>query len=459
MNKYKEENNRNIAVVIENLIQFQSIKNGIDALKKNQINVDIYVPTSNDKNGFKDIFNDAFNKLQKMGYAPKREKNPDVNYKILLEPYPMDYYFNFKYVYRIKYKYGPLSVKPNPVYKPEWNLCYDGIFCFGNYEAELLNIYSQTHIIDNLKYINFKKIKSNKEKPVVLYLPTYGDVSSIDYIINSIDELKEKYTFITKLHHGTSFLKDEKNRVNILKKISDECYDQNTELVELLKNIDVVLSDNSGSIFEAIYAQVPVAIFSNDINSNKLGDFNTTQFELVNQGFIPFTNKPNDIKKILKEALSLEYINKQKELRKLLFSISDKPEERFITIIKKYLNDDVNNRNKQLHDFFKNDYFHKEKTCKLMKDEIEKNRIQIKELESILESKNITLKNLKNELNINNSELIIKKNEILVKNKELEKKDKIIYNYENGKLYNIAKKAYKVYFKFTRKDQISGEKK
>ena len=60
----KCEDRKDIAIVIENLIQFQSIKAGIDELrKKENIDVDIYVPEAQDDQGFKEIFESCYKHL------------------------------------------------------------------------------------------------------------------------------------------------------------------------------------------------------------------------------------------------------------------------------------------------------------------------------------------------------------------------------------------------------------
>ena len=92
--------------------------------------------------------------------------------------------------------------------------------------------------------------------------------------------------------------------------MADEWYDLNTSLSYLLSKSDVVLSDNSGAIFEALYNDVPVAIFAKNINK-KLGNFDTIQYDLVTSDIIPYTNNPDDIFKILSLSCSDKYKIKQ----------------------------------------------------------------------------------------------------------------------------------------------------
>lgn len=407
----------NIAVTIQNLVQFYSLQKGIDALISKDYTVDIYVPINNDDSGIGDMFNETYEALFKLGYTPMRNLDSTKHYKILLEPYPMDIYYKFNFQYRLKYKYAPIAAKPNLTCNPENNIFYDAIFCYGSYEANYLKAYSNTYIIGNLKYMDFHRAPVfRKNKPVLLYLPTYGPSSSIDNIIDSLKLLKNDYYIVTKFHHGTSYLHYEKTRIEKLKCISDEYYDHSTQLIDLLAKAHVVLSDNSGSIFESLYAGVPVAIFSDNLNDNKLENFNTTQFEIVSKGYIPYTNNTSEISKILKEAISEEYIRKQETLKEVLFHDSQNPVKDFIEVIELYMNDNIDTKYKAIHDILIKNY----------QDKIN----LINNLNTIITEKNKELEALKT-----NSEKI------------LSQKDKIISYYENGKLYKLSNKFYRTYHK------------
>lgn len=450
---------RDIAITIQNFVQFYSIKNGIDELIKRKYSVDLYIPKCNDDTGFGNLFDETYNKLIKSNYSIKRYADSKIMYKVLLEPYPMEFFLKFKYEYRIKYKYSLLSAKPNLVYKPESNIYYDCILCFSKYDANFLKAYSNTELIGNLKYIDYKKEKLNVGKPVLLYLPTYGEESSIDSIVDELKLLKEEYYIITKFHHGTTCLKDEADRIQQLKKVSDECYNHTTELVELLSKVDVVLSDNSGSIFETLYAKVPLAIYSKDINRNKLGNLDTIQFNLVREGYIPYTNNVDEISNKLKEALSDEYISKQNKLSDELFYRPKEPVKEFANIIEKFLNDNIDVNYKCIHDILIKDYNEKSKNMNEMQGLLNENNILKQELKDKLKEQHSKEQDLKNMIEDKNSEInnlkeINRSNEQSIKNYEveIESKNRIIGYYENGKLYKICKKIYKLYYKMLRKE-------
>ena len=409
----------NVAIVILNYIQYVNIKPGIDELSKRGYDIDIYCPKSNSNDGFDLMFENTKKILKDNNYNVFR-KVQKKKYKVLLEPYPC---MPINSKYKIRYRYGMLSAKPDIVYVPDNYLMYDGVICCGKYDANYLSVFTKPLIVGNMKYIGFKKKKNNLSKKVLLYLPTYGDCSSIDLIINKLSDLRKKYYVIVKIHHGTTFLKSEKNRIDSLKNNVDEFYDCFKDLPELLSYADVVLSDNSGAIFEAMYANVPVAAFCDSINKNKIDGFNTPQYELYKEGILPYTNKESEIEKILEDALSSKIKSKQKKWAEDNFQNSGNSDKEFADIVETYLNDDIDNSYYEFHKSFQKKYY------KLLEDKYNLNI----ELANSIEKQIKTNKKL---------EVIINENKKM--SDELEK-------YKNSKLYIISSKIYSVINKFRRK--------
>lgn len=408
---------RNIAITIQNFVQFYSIKKVIDEIIDNGLKVDIYVPIAKDSWGVKEMFDDIYQHLLKLNYSVKR-KPSNKKYKILLEPYPMDYYFTFNYEYRIKYKYSIISAKPFPTYRECDNFCYDAILCYSTYEAEILSNYSQTYIVGKPMYSGFKKAIVKKDKPILLYLPTYGDLNSIVDISDEVVKLKEHFKVITKAHHGTNYFDYESNKIKILNNMFDEFYDSSMPLDELLKISDVVLSDNSGSIFEALYTGVPVAVFSKNLEECSLNGFDSYQYRLIKEKVIPYTSSSNEILKILNEALSKKIINKQECLSRNIFPLKGKKGlNAFLIVINNYLNDNVPKDKLKLHRLFLEEY----KTLK-------------KQLESAMQVNNEIVK-----LNTKMIELNYNKIKLEDENKLLKYQ---LNEYKQGKLYKFSTKFY-----------------
>ncbi len=400
------------AIVILNYIQYVNVKPAMDELKKRGIKVDVYCPVVENQNGFEDMFNKTVEFLTKDGYKVYRSVNNNT-YKVLLEPYPC---MDIKATYRIRYRYGTISAKPKITYIPENYLKYDTILCSGSYDSNYLSVYSDTSLVGNTKYINFKRTKHNHNKKVLLYLPTYGSDSSLDEISTELNKLRKDFYVIAKIHHGTTFLHDEKERIDKIKENVDEFYDCFKDLSDLLSYADVVLTDNSGSIFEAMYVHVPVAVFCKDINEDKLGDFNTTQYELYKEGILPYTNLGSELLSILKSALSIKISEKQIRWAKDNLHYSSKPQKEFADVVEKYLYEKFDKRNYIFHKIFANKYY------------------------EIL-NENYNLKNENREIQIYKDE-INRLNNIIDDNNRINKR----------KLYKIASKIYNVVDKIRGKD-------
>lgn len=104
----------------------------------------------------------------------------------------------------------------------------------------------------------------NKSRKTILYMPTWGDLSTVDKYIDSVRELGDRYNVLLKLHHNTALL--ESSRKQKLSQM-DGCvhFGANDDVVELLAVADIVLSDYSGAIFDAVYCRKPVVLLHDDI--------------------------------------------------------------------------------------------------------------------------------------------------------------------------------------------------
>lgn len=428
---------RDIAITIQNYVQFVNVRAGIDELMNMGYSVDIYCPESHDKQGYGSMYDDIRKYLKTNGYKVFN-KVQDYEYKVLLEPYP---FLNITAKYYIKYRYGCISAKPSLVYSPYNFVKYDAILCSGSYDSNYLSAFSKTYQTGNMKYIGFKKKKKNsKGKKNLIYLPTYGDGCSIDLIIEELNKLREKYYVIVKIHHGTNFLNNEQNRINKLRDCVDEYYDSHKNLSELLEIADVVLTDNSGALFEALYTDTPVAIFCDDVNKHKIGNFNTIQYELVEKGIIPYTNNKNQLNKILDMALSKQYIEKQNNWNKRSFYHPKDLKKDFVELIVKFLRDEIDNRYYEMHHLLKKEYYEMHDTI-ISKDKI------IEDINQNISELNSSILNLENKNELVNNKL--QEKNFVISNLEVENSrlEKALSYYENGKLYKIAKKIYKLFRK------------
>ena len=308
---------------------------------------------------------------------------------------------------KIRFPYGSIGAKPSLSYSPTSQEVFHAFLCIGTPEADILNVYGRTHIVENLRFINFRKQTAKAKKKTVLFTPTYNDELSASDLRNLFRNLKKKYHIITKLHHGTNYRPEHQAYRELLEDLSDECYDANTSLADLFARADMLLCDNSAAYSDACYVGLPCAIFCQDLHKFDIANITSTQEKLIARGIIPYTNKVKDIESIISKALSPSVIKKQQESAKVLFPAEYRTgTQGYLDIINYYLE------------------------CPNIQDYIDMHNY-------LYELRQQTVNNISAEL----SHIVEEKNHIIDEiNKELS-------DYRSGKLYKISNKIYKAYSK------------
>ncbi|HEN8707034.1 TPA: CDP-glycerol glycerophosphotransferase family protein [Pseudomonas putida] len=168
-----------------------------------------------------------------------------------------------------------------------WRAFADVCLTYGPYAADRIDYFSPTAAVGNPRYDDWHKDefherarikhgdKLNAKKKTVLYLPTWGDLSSVDQYIEAIYNLSENFNVLTKMHHNTQLL--EAGRKEKISTGSICHFGANDDLLELLSISDIVISDYSGAIFDAIYCKKPIALLEADledqIGGKKIDDY------------------------------------------------------------------------------------------------------------------------------------------------------------------------------------------
>lgn len=205
-----------------------------------------------------------------------------------------------------------------------WNIYYDAILCYGDYDYQNLNIFNNCFKIGNPKFDNWflnklpnKKVITarfdiDKNKETILYAPTYGELSSIDVWIKEIKRLEEIYNVIIKLHHGTSYLTSELKRRQYITSNFRNVVTDNVDLLEILKISDILISDNSGVIFDGILSEKKVLLLNTEINLLMEGDSSPEQ--RIRKDIININHdSKHDLMKILKDKKIFHIQNEKLE--------------------------------------------------------------------------------------------------------------------------------------------------
>ena len=340
---------KTVAIIVQNIIQYYSVRPLIKLLltKKNiQVDIIVFEPESYTED-YHSIAKDVKITIVKDGYQfiekPKKE------YTMTLAPYSD--MITFKTKYKIGYVYGAATSKPSVTLLPELKKGFHAILLHDTYGAELYSVYAHTYIVPDL-YLPSIHHKKTQDKPVVLFQPTYHDPSTIS-VAKCLQELKDKYYIITKSHHGTNNLSEEKEKKDILIEIADECYPSSQFIGPLLDKADVVLSDNSGSVMDALYVNIPVAIATPEITPN-MKEIEPLQKSLIDSRIIPYTKEitKENIDKILKKALSDKQKTIQNDASDKLFPNKKGDADSWYQIIEKYLNNEIDQNYVKLHDYY-----------------------------------------------------------------------------------------------------------
>jgi hypothetical protein len=107
----------------------------------------------------------------------------------------------------------------------------------------------------------------NSTKKTVLYAPTWGGLSSFHTFADAVAALSAEFNVLVKVHH-LSVLFGNRSGAPLRQKFPHLCGAEH-DLIELLSLADVLLSDFSGAIFDAIQAKVPVVLLGGTAAHNK----------------------------------------------------------------------------------------------------------------------------------------------------------------------------------------------
>ena len=350
---------RDILFHIENEVQFESLKPLIEHIRDNtNITFDIVVPDDTSANTAinKKVHDGGAKLIKAQGFAITRsidgaempDKIVNTEYKVLLSAYMYRWHYDhIKARYRIMFPYASYYFN-----KPQWTISSfierdfmaDALLSHAIGTQEACNIFTKTYIVPSLKLMDYKKKRNKNSKPTLLFAPTYNEIDFAENFIDCVNILKSTYKIAMRGHHRVVNLDSNKDISQRLYEQADIIYDMSEHsLSDTLGEVDIVLSDNSATIFDAIYCSVPVVLFSDDTNSLKYRDIDTIQSKLVSSGDVLWTNNPREIKKITDKTLSEEYQKKQEKVREKLFpgGFNVNPVEHWMSVLNRYLNDAV----------------------------------------------------------------------------------------------------------------------
>lgn len=143
---------------------------------------------------------------------------------------------------------------------------------YGEYASKKIETFTPTVVTGNPRYdlwhdpLFFDKAKFKYKKYIdlnkktILYVPTWGELSSFDLYGDVILSLRVHYNLLIKMHHNSDYL--ELKKISKIKKIGLHYFGANDDLLELISLADIVISDYSGAIFDAFYCQKTILLLN-----------------------------------------------------------------------------------------------------------------------------------------------------------------------------------------------------
>lgn len=203
-----------------------------------------------------------------------------------------------------------------------WNMLFDEFLVYGSYDAKILSFYGPTVKIGNPKFDdwfngNVEPYPVEPNKKTILYLPTYDDLSTLSWVLPVLSKMAENFNVILKTHHGTnaSELKKVFSRVEIL--------GGDVDILPLLASADVVVSDYSGAIFDAILAEKPL-VLADIPGAETFPSTTPSSLEHVVRNYAMHTSDQALLRDYIVQALEEDpYLEKRQEVAQEWFAVRD----------------------------------------------------------------------------------------------------------------------------------------
>lgn len=195
-----------------------------------------------------------------------------------------------------------------------WRAMFDLNLVYGDYSRAHIAPLSPCRIIGNPRFepwfdgtldqrkLDRAKAHLDPSKKTILYLPTWGELSSVPLYQSALGKLTERYNVIAKVHHNTDAL-ELKQKVALGKNGLNSIFGASDDLLYLLACSDMVLSDYSGAIFDAVNVRKPVVLLQNQPEKLKGQKFGLESIEYARRHEIgPVADDPETLAATIEEA-------------------------------------------------------------------------------------------------------------------------------------------------------------
>lgn len=202
-----------------------------------------------------------------------------------------------------------------------WRAYGDLALVYGPYSAERMARFCPVREVGNTRFDAYRpKLAGAKGLGTILYAPTWGPLSTQDEFLDAVLELSRDYRLILKLHHNTA-IKESARRERLEAK-GVRFYGEHDDLVPLLAEADLVLSDFSGAIFDALLAERKILLLQNNERSRYGRKLGPKSLELrARERIGPVVKRPSDLAEAVQAVFSgkLDLRIANEDLRNELF--------------------------------------------------------------------------------------------------------------------------------------------
>jgi len=243
-----------------------------------------------------------------------------------------------------RHQYGP------------WRAMCDLTLVYGQYSHDRISPFSPCVQVGNPRFdtwfSNPDRQQRARDKKTILYLPTWSQTSSINDFNSAIKTLSNDYNVIIKMHHLTDIF-ETKNRQKLLNSNPKNTFGANDDLIDLMAEADLILSDYSGAIFDAINLGKPIVLLQP--NSKSLNDtdrFGKESIEYARRNEIGLVvEHPDFLSDAVHKTLigAADFTSKNSQLRTECFAYQNQCGKRAANAISDFLEKGIPRPNHQIY--------------------------------------------------------------------------------------------------------------
>lgn len=218
-----------------------------------------------------------------------------------------------------------------------WRSMCDLNLVYGQYSLDRISPLSPSIAVGNPRFdrwfegsldpqkLEAVRARLDPSKKTVLYLPTWGELSSMTHYGEAVAALGEEYNVIAKVHHKTD-THEAGRKIALTNEGIGQVFGASDDLLYLLHASDVVFSDFSGAIFDALNVRKPVILLQRE--TERLAAMGAEKFGLesieyaLRDSIGPVVAEASELAQTVRDVLdgSLDFRERNSALKLACFS-------------------------------------------------------------------------------------------------------------------------------------------